>query len=54
MKNILSLFAALACVISSALALNPSRDYEMTPKDVDLAFEEVTIPTEDGANGGSN
>ncbi|HIA12296.1 MAG TPA: hypothetical protein EYN38_05355 [Flavobacteriales bacterium] len=50
MKNILSLFAALACVISSALALNPSRDYEMTPKDVDLAFEEVTIPTEDGAN----
>ncbi|MFH1320498.1 MAG: alpha/beta fold hydrolase [Bacteroidota bacterium] len=29
--------------------LNPAKKYEITPKDVDLSFEEVTIPTDDGA-----
>ncbi len=48
MKKILSLIAS-TCIISSVFALNPAREYEITPKDVDLKFEEVTIPTEDGA-----
>ncbi|HIO66950.1 MAG TPA: hypothetical protein EYN41_01330 [Flavobacteriales bacterium] len=37
----------LASLVS--MGLNPSREYEMTPKDVDLTYEDVTIPTEDGA-----
>jgi len=49
MKKLLLLFAAALFMLSSVFALNPSREYEMTPKDVDLTFEEVTIPTEDGA-----
>ena len=42
---------ALPLVLASmaSMGLNPSREYEMTPKDVDLTYEEVTIPTEDGA-----
>ncbi|PCH93938.1 MAG: hypothetical protein COB85_06215 [Bacteroidetes bacterium] len=49
MKNKISLLAAMFCIVSSVSALNPSKEYEMTPKDVDLTFEEVTIPTDDGA-----
>ena len=43
--------AAIPLVLASVvtMGLNPSREYEMTPKDVDLTYEEVTIPTEDGA-----
>ena len=49
MKKIL---AAIPLILASVMtmALNPSKEYEMTPKDVDLKFEEVTIPTKDGAS----
>lgn len=36
-------------ISATLLALNPSKEYEMTPSDVDLKYEEVSIPTEDGA-----
>jgi len=48
MKNKLAAIPlVLACMV--LMGLNPVKEYEMTPKDVDLNYEEVTIPTDDGA-----
>lgn len=44
-------FSAIPMVLASVMVmgLNPSKEYDMTPADVDLKYEEVTIPTTDGA-----
>lgn len=33
-----------------SLALNPSKEYKSTPKDFDMNYQEITIPTEDNLN----
>lgn len=47
-KLIVSVFVAVIS-ISSALALNPSREYKVTPAKFGMSFKEEKIPTKDGA-----
>ena len=47
-KIILSVFAALITV-SSVMALNPSREYKVTPAKFGMSFKEEKIATKDGA-----
>lgn len=42
---ILTICTTVACL--SAIALNPVREYEITPEDYGMEFSEISIPTED-------
>lgn len=49
MKNIILFFIVLLAG-NLAMALNPSREYKQTPKDFDMNFQEIKIPTDDNLN----
>lgn len=47
-KILISSFLILSAV--AAIALNPKKDYAITPADYGMTYEEITIPTEDNLN----
>ncbi len=47
MKRIIGILFLLLLIGNSAFSLNPSRKYEIKPEDYGMAYEKLTIPTED-------
>ncbi|MCB0396771.1 MAG: alpha/beta hydrolase [Flavobacteriales bacterium] len=48
MKRTGMILAAVALAGSSAVALNPSKEYAVTPDEYGIEYEEVKLPTSDG------